>query len=99
MRRIMCEECGSRFKLDDEDKAQGYKTRVAYIVHTKRPEDLVENQITITTDTETKVIQIPADEVLCDYCSENIYGQPAVAVTMWHRDQEEPPMWELGFTG
>lgn len=101
MRRILCKDCGSRHftELHPEDVAMGYVMRRTNIAKSKRPEDENENRITITGGAETTVIQIPHDEVACDSCNENVYGQPAVAITMWHRDQEEPPMWEDGFTG
>lgn len=101
MRQILCSDCAGRYytELHPEDVVDGFVMRRTNIAKAKRPEDENENRITITGGAETTVIQIPHDEVICDGCSANVYNSEAVAVTMWHRDQEEPPMWEDGFTG
>ena len=99
MRQILCPECASRFNLHPEDVANGLVIRKTNIAKAKRSEDPAENQITITGGTETTVIQIPSDVVACDSCNENVYGKPAVAVSMWHRDDGEMDRWEDNFQG
>lgn len=95
MRRILCTKCASGFDLHPEDRADGLVIRKTKIAKAKRPEYPDENQITINGN----VIPIPADEVICDSCNSNVYGQPAVAVSIWHGGRGEMDMWEDGFKG
>lgn len=99
MRWILCIDCASRFDLHPEDEANGLVMRKTLITNAKRSSNPEENKITITSGTETSVVHIPDDEVICDGCSENVYGQSAVAVSMWHRDDGEMDRWEDNFKG
>lgn len=95
MRQILCPECATAFELHPEDRKVGFVMRKTEIARAKRPQDPDENQITINGH----VIPIPADEVICDSCNSNIFGKPAVAVSIWHGGRGVMEMWEDGFKG
>jgi hypothetical protein len=100
MRRIMCPKCAVGFDLTAEEEADGMMMRRTYIDKAKRPEDPVENQVTIISGASRTVISVPSDAVLCDSCNTNIYCKPAVAVSIWDTGhQPEPDNWEDGFKG
>lgn len=99
MRRILCPEC-SKVWLNYQSSEEAWMARTTIrrteITKSKRPDDPAENRIVING---TKIIPIPHDEVICDDCNENIYGKPAVAITIWACDEQIPDMWEDGFQG
>jgi len=100
IRRVLCPDCASKFILDPEDRNDGWLMRKTNIEKAKRPSDEEENKITITGgDEPLSVIIVPHDEVICDTCNDNVFGNQAVAVTMWHQGDTEPDRWEEGFQG
>lgn len=96
MRQILCPTCANRFELYPEDRADGLVMRKTQIAKAKRPSNPEENQIVING---TEVIQIPMDVVACDSCNTNVFGQPAVAVSVWRKSLGILKPWEQEFAG
>jgi hypothetical protein len=89
-RRILCADCGSKWKRHPQDVADGWQYRVVHLT-VKKPD---EHGVTIITDDSVKRSELPS--ILCDTCGAVIAdGSVALAVTMWR--EGEIGMWEGGY--
>jgi hypothetical protein len=90
-RRILCEKCGNRPQLTEEDVRAGFKCR-ALAGPARKPDD---HSLTVVANGEqiTEALQ----SLMCDSCGDAIKdGAPIVAVSVW-RGEGVMALWELDF--
>lgn len=89
-RRILCKECGAKWKPHPQDVRDGWQYRAVHLV-VKKPDD---HSMTLITDDAITTSKLP--DIYCDSCGDAVpNGSVALAVTMW-RDGEIAE-WEGGY--